>query len=154
MPAPLTRSAEGFDRRAFTVDEVLRMQGAGIISDEEKRKETWARFQAAMRSLSGDTDAQRELHDEVGKLIVGGTNYEAPTPGQYPRTYRIRDPHGQLQPSYRIVLAFNSDVGQYYGVQGTTWQTPPVLNNPTQTRVVAGRKLLLYANGGKLTTVA
>jgi Uma2 family endonuclease len=31
----ITRAAEGFDRRAFTVDEVLRMQDAGIISEDE-----------------------------------------------------------------------------------------------------------------------
>jgi Uma2 family endonuclease len=31
----VTRAAEGFDRRAFSVAEVLRMQEAGIISDEE-----------------------------------------------------------------------------------------------------------------------
>jgi Uma2 family endonuclease len=30
-----TRAAEGFDRRAFTVDEILRMQEVGIISDDE-----------------------------------------------------------------------------------------------------------------------
>ena len=32
----VTRAAEGFDRRAFTVSEVLRMQEAGIISDQER----------------------------------------------------------------------------------------------------------------------
>jgi Uma2 family endonuclease len=31
----ITRAAEGFDRRAFTVSEVLRMQEAGIISEDE-----------------------------------------------------------------------------------------------------------------------
>jgi Uma2 family endonuclease len=35
MRANVTRAAEGFDRRSFTVAEVLRMQDAGIISDEE-----------------------------------------------------------------------------------------------------------------------
>jgi len=35
MRASITRAAEGFDRRAFTVDEILRMQEAGIISDDE-----------------------------------------------------------------------------------------------------------------------
>jgi Uma2 family endonuclease len=35
MRASVTRAAEGFDRRAFTVDEILRMQEAGIISDDE-----------------------------------------------------------------------------------------------------------------------
>jgi Uma2 family endonuclease len=35
MRATVTRAAEGFDRRAFTVEEILRMQEAGIISDDE-----------------------------------------------------------------------------------------------------------------------
>jgi Uma2 family endonuclease len=35
MRASVTRAAEGFDRRSFTVQEVLRMQEAGIISDDE-----------------------------------------------------------------------------------------------------------------------
>ena len=35
MKASVTRAAEGFDRRAFTVKEVLRMQEAGILSDDE-----------------------------------------------------------------------------------------------------------------------
>jgi Uma2 family endonuclease len=35
MTTSVTRAAEGFDRRAFTVQEVLRMQEAGIISEDE-----------------------------------------------------------------------------------------------------------------------
>jgi Uma2 family endonuclease len=35
MRANVTRAAEGFDRRSFTVAEILRMQDAGIISDNE-----------------------------------------------------------------------------------------------------------------------
>src|SRR5271157_4369064 len=35
MRAKVTRAAEGFDRRSFTVAEILRMQDAGIISEEE-----------------------------------------------------------------------------------------------------------------------
>jgi Uma2 family endonuclease len=35
MRGNVTRAAEGFDRRAFTVDEVLRMQEVGIISEQE-----------------------------------------------------------------------------------------------------------------------
>ena len=31
----VTRAAEGFDRRAFTVSEILRMQDAGILSEDE-----------------------------------------------------------------------------------------------------------------------
>ena len=35
MTTSVTRAAEGFDRRAFTVREILRMQEAGIISEAE-----------------------------------------------------------------------------------------------------------------------
>jgi Uma2 family endonuclease len=35
MRTDVTRAAEGFDRRSFTVAEILRMQDAGIIAEEE-----------------------------------------------------------------------------------------------------------------------
>jgi Uma2 family endonuclease len=35
MRANVTRAAEGFDRRSFTVSEILRMQDAGVISEDE-----------------------------------------------------------------------------------------------------------------------
>jgi hypothetical protein len=53
-----------------------------------------------------------------------------------------------------MTLALNPVLGQYYGVQGTTWKNPPLLDSPSGTRTVGGRRLLLYANGGSLTTVA
>lgn len=35
MPSATTKAAEGYDRRAFTVDEIIAMQDAGIISEDE-----------------------------------------------------------------------------------------------------------------------
>ncbi len=35
MGTNVTRAAEGFDRRSFTVAEILRMQDAGIIAEDE-----------------------------------------------------------------------------------------------------------------------
>ena len=72
----------------------------------------------------------------------------------YPREYQIRDQHGVPHAAYRMTIAINPVQGQYYGVQGTTWRDPPLLNSPSGTRTIAGRKLFLYANGGRLTTVA
>jgi polyisoprenyl-teichoic acid--peptidoglycan teichoic acid transferase len=74
--------------------------------------------------------------------------------GGYPRGYLIHDESGQPHVAYRMTLVINSVLGEYYGIQGTTWQTPPILNNPTATRFVAGKQLMLYANGGKLSVVA
>jgi len=72
----------------------------------------------------------------------------------YPRAYLIRDQRRVPHAAYRMTLELNSILGQYYGVQGTTWKNPPLLASPSGTRTVAGRKLFLYANGGRLTTVA
>jgi polyisoprenyl-teichoic acid--peptidoglycan teichoic acid transferase len=72
----------------------------------------------------------------------------------YPREYQIRDQRGVAHAAYRMTLAINPVQGQYYGVQGTAWSNPPLLASPSGTRTVAGRKLFLYADGGRLTTVA
>ena len=53
-----------------------------------------------------------------------------------------------------MTLEINPVRGQDYGVQGTTWQNPPILSSPSQTKSVNGKELLLYANGSKLSLVA
>jgi hypothetical protein len=45
-------------------------------------------------------------------------------------------------------------LGQYYDLEGTTWSDPPILNNPSQTVTVGGRKLQLYFEGQHLRLVA
>jgi hypothetical protein len=72
----------------------------------------------------------------------------------YPRAYLLHDRQGIAHYSYRMTLEINPVLGQYYGVQGTTWQNPPLLNSPTATRFVNGKQLMLYANGSKLSLVA
>jgi polyisoprenyl-teichoic acid--peptidoglycan teichoic acid transferase len=98
------------------------------------------------------------------RLILAGSSYCSsvaancplgiPRAGSYPRAYTIKDQHGHSYAAYRMTLMINPVLGDYYGVQGTTWKNSPLLANPTQTRLVAGKKLLLFANGGQLTTVA
>lgn len=72
----------------------------------------------------------------------------------YPREYQIPDQHGHEHAAYRMTLVLNSMLGEYYGVQGVAWRNPPLLASPSGTRTVNGRQLLLYADGGRLTTVA
>ncbi len=95
------------------------------------------------------------------RLIMAGSNFctdgtctEGPVPNSYPRAYLIHDQSGNAHAAYRLTLVMNPSLGQYYGVQGTTWQTPPILNSPTQTRTVNGKKLLLYFNAHNLDQVA
>jgi len=84
----------------------------------------------------------------------GQTPAQAGVPSGYPRAYLIHGESGNPHAAYRLTLEINPLLGEYYGVQGTTWQDPPILNNPTQTRTVDGKQLSLYVNGGKISLVA
>ena len=74
--------------------------------------------------------------------------------GQYPRSYAIVGQHGGVFPSYVMTLVVNSALGEYYAVQGTTWQHPPILNGISGTKTVNGKVLDLYKNGAHLSLVA
>jgi hypothetical protein len=43
--------------------------------------------------------------------------------------------------------------GEYYGVQGTTWTSPPYLDGPDRTVQQNGRRLLLFYDGSHLRAV-
>jgi polyisoprenyl-teichoic acid--peptidoglycan teichoic acid transferase len=118
----------------------------------------------------GDGHAQASALGNVGfpvyypRLIASGSSYcsgatgncpaEIQTTGAYPRAYQIHDQSGGSHYAYRMTLAINPVLGEYYGVQGTTWRDAPILTNPTETRTINGRQLLLYVNGGKISLVA
>jgi hypothetical protein len=45
-------------------------------------------------------------------------------------------------------------VGEYYGVQGTTWQDPPILDGASEQRKVGKRTFELHYDGDRLRLVA
>jgi hypothetical protein len=70
-----------------------------------------------------------------------------------PRTYAIRDRGGSLHRAYRIVVDAG-DLGQYYGIQGTSWTAPPLLDSPSETRRIGGRRYDLFFDGDRLRLIA
>jgi LCP family protein required for cell wall assembly len=70
-----------------------------------------------------------------------------------PRVYDLYDRGHHRYRAYRIVVDTN-DLGQYYGIQGTSWTNPPILEKPSETRTVDGRKLDLFYDGSRLRLVA
>ena len=56
-------------------------------------------------------------------------------------------------PAYDVVVA-EGGLGQYYDLEGTTWQDAPILRSPDQTVRVAGRTMRLYFEGQRLRMVA
>jgi LCP family protein required for cell wall assembly len=77
--------------------------------------------------------------------------------GQYlpdhSRAYDIYDRGGHKYRAYRIVVK-TDELGQYYGVQGTTWEGPPILDNPSERRRMAGRTYELFYDGDRLRIVS
>jgi polyisoprenyl-teichoic acid--peptidoglycan teichoic acid transferase len=100
-------------------------------------------------------------------VVANGSSYCSDTTGNcrvapnpagrytnaYPRAYQITA-DGHHYPSYRLTLVLNAALGEYYGVQGTTWSDPPILRHPTQTEIINGRQLREYRTGSALTLVA
>jgi polyisoprenyl-teichoic acid--peptidoglycan teichoic acid transferase len=70
-----------------------------------------------------------------------------------PRSYDIFDRNKNKYRAYRIVLS-QGDNGQYYGVQGTTWKAPPILDNPTDEVRMRKRTYQRYFDGHRLRLIA
>jgi LCP family protein required for cell wall assembly len=74
---------------------------------------------------------------------------------QLPRLYRIKDLDGGKHDAYRMVFELEPGVaGEFYGVQGMTWKTPPILDGPHDDVAVDGRDLMVYWDGKKVRLVA
>jgi polyisoprenyl-teichoic acid--peptidoglycan teichoic acid transferase len=71
----------------------------------------------------------------------------------YPRAYEIADA-GHRYPSYRMTIVVNAALGEYYGVQGTTWSDPPILRHPTRIETINGRRLREFGTSSQLSLVA
>ncbi|MDX6720292.1 MAG: polyisoprenyl-teichoic acid--peptidoglycan teichoic acid transferase [Solirubrobacteraceae bacterium] len=69
------------------------------------------------------------------------------------RSYEIFDRNRNRYRAYRIVL-YSGEIGQYYGVQGTTWKAPPILDNPTDEVTMRKRTYRRYFDGRKIRLIA
>jgi len=81
------------------------------------------------------------------RLATGGYARESP------RSYDLFDRGKHKYRAYRIVLA-QGENGQYYGVQGTTWKAPPILDNPTDEVRMRNRTYQRYFDGSKIRLIA
>jgi polyisoprenyl-teichoic acid--peptidoglycan teichoic acid transferase len=98
--------------------------------------------------------------DELAQ--ANGVASTLPFPMYYPtsRVTTAFSPPDMVRPywlhgnrAYVVVVA-QGGLGQYYDLEGTTWTTPPLLNNPNQTIKLAGRTMQLYFEDQRLRVVA
>ncbi len=83
------------------------------------------------------------------RLLAAGGRYRS----DYSRAYTITDRAGDRHRAYRIVV-FEGSIGQYYGIEGTTWKSPPILDDPSERRRSGGRTYELFTDNGRLRMVA
>lgn len=71
------------------------------------------------------------------------------------RTYTYKDEQDDPKNAYKLVMAHPnpSIVTEYFGVEGTSWGDPPILDNPTTTETIDGREYLLFYAGDRLRLV-
>ena len=99
--------------------------------------------------LAVPLDAKIDFPVYFPKLAVNGSTLRKGDE----RAYRIRDRGGRLFQAYRIAVNVPG-TGQNYGIQGTAWKAPPILDSPSETRKVDGRTYELFYDGGRLRLVA
>jgi LCP family protein required for cell wall assembly len=92
---------------------------------------------------------QQSLPVYFPKAIVARGGYVR----ESPRLYEIYDRSKHKYRAYRIVLS-QGDNGQYYGVQGTTWKAPPILDNPTDEVRMRKRTYQRYFDGRRIRLIA
>ncbi|HWK29775.1 MAG TPA: LCP family protein [Solirubrobacter sp.] len=158
------------DTRLYISNENLQkaydafMTGAGTRNPKPTKKTQKVSKKAARAETTTGLDNARRAGEDMAVLaaprmqklpfyfpeyLSTGSRYVKDTP----RIYSLRDESGKLGRAYRIVV-YNGAPGEYYGIQGMQWKTPPLLQSPDRVRIQNGRRLLLYYDGTKLRQVA
>jgi hypothetical protein len=77
-----------------------------------------------------------------------GALYQGP-----PTVYTIKGRNGKQYRSYRMVIR-RGGIGEFYGLQATSWKDPPILKSPSQTVKSGGREYQLFYDGDRVRIVA
>jgi hypothetical protein len=132
----------------------------GPLNKQRKRSKTArkGRSRGARANLVDFTVTSRGqgqiAKDRVGfpvyypRKLVKGSSYAEDAP----RSYTITGTDERRYRAYKMVV-FTGFIGEYYGLQGTSWRDPPILEHPSETRKVDGREYMLFYNGDRLRMV-
>ena len=100
----------------------------------------------------GRTSARRlKFPVYVPTEVVPGSSYSSDS-----RQYDIKDEDDKKHQAYKLVIQYStpSTLPEYYGVQGTEWSDPPILEKPSETITSDGRDYDIYYDGDRIRMVA
>jgi LCP family protein required for cell wall assembly len=132
----------------------------GPLSKNRKRSKTARKGQsggskANLVDFTVTSRGQGQIaKDRVGfpvyypRKLVRGSSYAE----DVPRTYTITGTDDRRYRAYKLVM-FTGFIGEYYGLQGTSWRAPPILDHASEKRTIRGREYLLFYNGDRLRMV-
>jgi LCP family protein required for cell wall assembly len=101
--------------------------------------------QIALQLVSGGAKGLKLFYP---RRLRPGSQFVSP-----PRAYTIKSPRHEKYFAYRIVIS-TGKIGEYYGLQGTTWRAAPILRSPSETTKIGGEKFRIYRDGSRTKLVA
>ena len=142
-----------------TGTDVKAGSGSVVGADEgpsggEENEANAVPIKAAAR-VTADAEYGRDDFSTVGKLafpVLYPTVREQSSSYEEVRSYKIAKGEKGNYDAYRLVA--QTGEGDYWGLQGTNWPDPPILDSPTRETRVGNRNYKLFFNGTKLHVVA
>jgi polyisoprenyl-teichoic acid--peptidoglycan teichoic acid transferase len=137
-------------------NKAARKTTTGGGSGAKKSKRGAAPLTGLVRNRGAGEGIAAQLQVKLSSLpvyyptLMSSTGTYRPTDA---RAYDIVDRNGKRHRAYRMV-AYAGQIGQYYGVQGTDWRSPPILDDPTRRETAEGRKYELFYDGSRIKLVA
>jgi hypothetical protein len=125
-------------------------RSGGVPKDSKKR-----------RAADGLEDATNAGNDQALQVLNGHATFPIFYPTKRtrgslyagaPRVYDITN-RGHKFNSYRMVVK-RGLVGEYYGLQGTTWKSAPILQGPDKHRKYGRREFDVYYDGDRVRLIA
>lgn len=136
---------------------VEEFMGRGVKKQKKRKKKKKIARSKARSDLENGTAAGIEQAafavPRVGfpvmypKMRMRGSQYQG-TPRVYP--YFGSDDRKYMG----VKFVLKTSDGSYYGVMETSWRSPPILHEPSETRKIHGRRYMLYFDRSKLRIVA
>jgi polyisoprenyl-teichoic acid--peptidoglycan teichoic acid transferase len=137
------------DRKKEKKAEKAEVVATSGVADSTGRFPTLAeRFESDARR--NDRGLKGEIPVFYPTEVLPGSTFDTAS-----RTYDYKNDQDKREKGYKTVIALTtpSTLTEYYGLMGTTWEDPPILRNPSETRTIGGREMLLFYDAGRLRLV-